>query len=135
MFQFFLSIAAESRLQDFIRIFVSLEIVGFGSFQPLSDFPKIFFVMKFPDYSSTEFIIIIMMQKKINGFFYGIQIWVHKPCKRRVIIRTGFDIYCSHLNQILFKKIFQNPGMCTICVQLYRITQAADFSDKICKIR
>lgn len=49
MFQFFQRIAAESRLQNFIGVFVSLEIVGSGTLQPGSDFIKIIFAVQFTD--------------------------------------------------------------------------------------
>ena len=45
VFKLFKRITAEARLQDFIGVSVSLEIVGFGSFQPLADLYKIIFIM------------------------------------------------------------------------------------------
>ena len=50
-------IAAESRLQNSLRVPVGLEIVGSGAFQPPADLYKIFFCVKLLHNGSAEFII------------------------------------------------------------------------------
>ena len=95
---------------------------------------EIFFAVQFAYNCRPEFIIQFPVQQKINRFFYRIQIGLQKPGQGRVILRTGFDIDSSHLDEIFFCKIFQNFWLRSVCVKFDRISHLADFNNKIFKV-
>ena len=130
MFQLFQRIAAESRLQNFIGVFVSLEIVGSGTLQPGSDLIEIVFAVQFTDNRGAEFIVQISVQQEVDCLLYRIKVRVKKTCQGRVILGTGFDIHSSHLDKIFLGKIFQNFRMGSIGIQFDRISHFVDLAYK-----
>ena len=75
------------------------------------------------------------MEQKRNCFLNGGQIRMHHACERRIIIRTGLDIYGCLLNQSAFGQMLQNGRTSSVGIQFDGIPEGMYFADKIFQIR